>query len=182
MYVPIHLADHGLMRGDKITEKKTLEEYVKLDANDVSLTKWKASLGLGAASGGPARVVVSKFALQTDSPYPLFVEFQGKPKDRWIIKEACPVKLALHFNVQNGIVTGLRYMHLVKRMGIKVDKSEEMLGSYPPGEFERVIDLGEMPSGMLSRGVYDVTSVVVDDDKVEHLRYDWKLDLKKDWQ
>jgi Rho GDP-dissociation inhibitor len=137
-----------------------LEEYQKLDEGDASLQKWKESLGLSQTSGGPAKVVVSKLTLQTDSPFPLFVDFAGQPKDRWVIKEGCPVKVNLDFQVLNGIVTGLRYMHLVKRLGIKVDKSEEMLGSYPPGTFERVIDLGEMPSGLLARGVYDVVRLL----------------------
>jgi hypothetical protein len=37
--------------GYKVGEKKTMEEYQNLDANDESLKKWKQSLGLGGASG-----------------------------------------------------------------------------------------------------------------------------------
>lgn len=41
-------------QGYKVGEKKTLEEYSQLDANDESLQRWKASLGIadGAGAGG----------------------------------------------------------------------------------------------------------------------------------
>lgn len=35
-------------QGYKPGEKKTLDEYTQLDANDDSLARWKASLGIGA--------------------------------------------------------------------------------------------------------------------------------------
>lgn len=37
--------------GYKVGEKKSLQEYENLDANDESLKKWKASLGLGKSAG-----------------------------------------------------------------------------------------------------------------------------------
>jgi hypothetical protein len=37
--------------GYKVGEKKSLQEYETLDANDESLKKWKASLGLGKSAG-----------------------------------------------------------------------------------------------------------------------------------
>lgn len=43
--------------GYKVTELKSVDEYKNLDANDESLNRWKASLGLGvaavAAGSGP---------------------------------------------------------------------------------------------------------------------------------
>jgi hypothetical protein len=36
--------------GYKVGEKKTLDEYNKLDENDESLKRWKESLGLGAGA------------------------------------------------------------------------------------------------------------------------------------
>lgn len=41
-------------KGYKVGEKKTLEEYKQLDANDESLQRWKASLGVGAGAAGGA--------------------------------------------------------------------------------------------------------------------------------
>jgi RHO protein GDP dissociation inhibitor len=53
--------------GYKVGEKKSLQEYETLDANDESLKKWKASLGLGKSAG--------KFTLLLQPPYPIFFFF-----------------------------------------------------------------------------------------------------------
>lgn len=48
-------------------EKKTLEEYSKLDENDESLKKWKESLGIGKSAGpadDPRQVIVLNLALE----------------------------------------------------------------------------------------------------------------------
>lgn len=37
--------------GYKVGEKKSLAEYSQLDAEDESLARWKASLGIGASTG-----------------------------------------------------------------------------------------------------------------------------------
>ena len=40
----------------------------------------------------------------------------------------------LSFRVQNELVAGLKYRHVVKKMGmVPVDKSDHMLGSFAPG-------------------------------------------------
>ena len=39
----------------------------------------------------------------------------------------------------------------------------------------------EAPSGMMMRGHYDAISKFVDDDKNEHLLFEWSFDIKKDW-
>lgn len=36
-------------------------------------------------------------------------------------------------------------------------------------------------SGMLARGGYSVTSLFTDDDKNEHLKWEWAFEIKKDW-
>ena len=47
--------------GYSVGEKKSVQEYQQLDANDESLNRWKASLGLGGASGAadPSKPKVS---------------------------------------------------------------------------------------------------------------------------
>jgi len=53
--------------GYKVGEKKSIDEYKNLDANDDSLNKWKENLGLskvtGSSSEGP-RVVILQLALE----------------------------------------------------------------------------------------------------------------------
>lgn len=39
----------------------------------------------------------------------------------------------------------------------------------------------EAPTGMMARGSYTVKSVFIDDDKTEHLKWEWTFDIKKDW-
>ncbi|KAJ1984384.1 rho GDP dissociation inhibitor [Dimargaris verticillata] len=58
--------------GYKVGEKKTIEQYKQLDANDESLNRWKQSLGLGQSSGPVAdkrQVVIHSLALEvSDRP------------------------------------------------------------------------------------------------------------------
>lgn len=37
-----------------------------------------------------------------------------------------------HKRVNHDVISGLKYLHAVKRKGIRVDKMEEMIGSYGP--------------------------------------------------
>lgn len=50
--------------GYKVGEKKTVEEYAQLDANDESLARWKASLGIGAGEGGAGDPSKPKVSVQ----------------------------------------------------------------------------------------------------------------------
>jgi Rho GDP-dissociation inhibitor len=58
-----------------------------------------------------------------------------------------------------------------------------MVGSYGPKtelqEFKTGLE--QAPSGMMSRGSYTVKSLFTDDDKNEHLKWEWKIEIKKDW-
>lgn len=58
-----------------------------------------------------------------------------------------------------------------------------MVGSYPPkAEIQSyTTPFEEAPSGMITRGTYSVTSLFTDDDKNEHLKWDWKFEIKEDW-
>jgi hypothetical protein len=39
----------------------------------------------------------------------------------------------------------------------------------------------EAPAGMLYRGTYDAFSRFMDDDKNEHLSFNWTFEIKKSW-
>lgn len=97
---------------------------------------------------------------------------QAKPV---VIKEGTTYTLKLTFKIQHEIVTGLKYLHVVKRMGLAVDKAEEMVGSYGPqvASYEKRFPPDEAPSGMMARGTYDVRSAFIDDDNVRHLEWTW---------
>lgn len=79
------------------------------------------------------------------------------------------------------------YLYLLEKRNffefLAVDKSTSMVGSYAPK-----LDLQsyttkdeEAPSGMIARGSYTIKSLFTDDDKNEHLKWEWKLEIKKDW-
>ncbi|KAL1453221.1 hypothetical protein WDU94_007385 [Cyamophila willieti] len=59
-----------------------------------------------------------------------------------------------------------------------------MVGSYPPSlELQSyTTPPEEAPSGMLARGVYSVHSLFTDDDKAEHLKWEWTFEIKKNWE
>lgn len=90
------------------------------------------------------------------------------------------------FVVQHQVLSGLKYIQITKRKGIRVSKDQEMLGSYPPNTVDRrtytkKFAPEEAPSGMLARGHYEAVSRFVDDDDVTHLMFEWSFDIAKDW-
>ncbi|KAJ3393764.1 hypothetical protein HDU84_001171 [Entophlyctis sp. JEL0112] len=100
------------------------------------------------------------------------------------IKEGVEYRLKVKFRVNHDVVSGLKYMHVVKRSGLKVDKADEMLGSYGPSAdvYEKKFPIEEAPSGMLARGRYSVKSRFIDDDQHIYLEWSWSFDIKKDWE
>lgn len=91
------------------------------------------------------------------------------------------------FMVQHEVLSGLKYVQQVKRKGIPVGKDQEMIGSFPPSTTDKPVHSKtfapeEAPSGMLVRGKYDAVSRFVDDDNVEHLKFEWCFEIAKDWK
>lgn len=64
-----------------------------------------------------------------------------------------------------------------------MDKSQYMVGSYGPREEEHeyITTTEEAPKGLLARGLYTIKSKFSDDDKNDHLSWEWSLAIKKDW-
>ncbi|SGZ54617.1 CIC11C00000001960 [Sungouiella intermedia] len=188
------------VEGYTVGEKKTIDEYTKLDAEDESLAKWKASLGLSADSspypvkaGDKRTVVIVEMALtfpEDASMQPIVIPLEDASgntisKDiKFTIKEKSVYELQIKFRVQHEIITGLKYLHSVKKAGIRVDKLEEPLGSYAPNTkekpyYEKFLGAVEAPSGMLARGSYSAVTKFVDDDKTEHLSFPWAFQITK---
>ncbi|KAH8920580.1 E set domain-containing protein [Atractiella rhizophila] len=180
-------------QGYKVGEKKSMSEYAQLDANDESLNKWKASLGVGTASGsgdasGP-NVTVEALVLQapTRTQGPIRLDLKNVAdfkKNPVTIKEGVEYSVQIIFKVNHAIVSGLRYIQVVKRAGVKVDKLESMIGSYGPStdQLSKTFVSEESPSGMLARsGSYTVRSRVTDDDGHVHADFEWTFKLGKEW-
>ncbi|KAG8747899.1 hypothetical protein FRC10_010518 [Ceratobasidium sp. 414] len=179
--------------GYKVGQQKTVDEYATLDAHDESLNRWKASIGIGADAAGPAKVVVESLYLTSPSLPPGKTvalnltnpaSIEACKHNPITIKEGTEYSVCLKFLIQGTVVSGLRYLHVVKRAGIKVDKLEQMIGSFGPQAEPRTVTFvtEESPSGMFARsGTYDVTSRVYDDDKNVHADFSWKFKLAKEW-
>ncbi|MDI1486428.1 MAG: rho GDP dissociation inhibitor [Ramalina farinacea] len=185
--------------GYKIGEKKTVEEYAKLDQNDESLNRWKASLGISSSPPiavdpkDQRRCVIKTLAMEAEGRPDINIDLttpgsleslKSKP---FSIKEAAKFRMKANFVVQHDVLSGLKYLQVVKRKGIRVAKTEEMLGSYAPNTqekpiYEKKFEEDEAPSGMLARGHYEAVSKFTDDDNKEHLKFEWSFDIAKDWK
>ncbi|EEH40322.2 rho GDP-dissociation inhibitor [Paracoccidioides lutzii Pb01] len=183
--------------GFKVGEKKTLEEYHQLDANDESLKRWKASLGLGTGSSisdpnDPRKCIIKSLALEVEGRDDITIDLSSpgsvdKLKDQpFTIKEGSRFRIKATFVVQHEVLSGLKYIQVVKRKGVRISKDEEMLGSYPPNTtdkplYEKKFNSEEAPSGMIARGHYNALSRFVDDDDITHLKFEWSFNIAKDW-
>ncbi|KAK0131552.1 Rho GDP-dissociation inhibitor 1 [Merluccius polli] len=104
-------------------------------------------------------------------------------KQIFTLKEGVDYRVKIHFKVNRDIVAGLKYVHLTFRKGLRVDKEVYMVGSYGPRaeEHEFMTPVEKAPKGMLVRGSYQIKSCFTDDDKTNHLFWEWNLHIKKDW-
>ncbi|CAN8102507.1 unnamed protein product [Discula destructiva] len=186
-------------QGYKLSQpKQSMAEYQQMDANDESLQRYKESLGLtgGKDLSDPSdKRVCIIHSLTMDSPgrppVPIDLATPGAEttlKDKpFKIKEGAKFTMSATFKVQHEILSGLHYVQIVKRKGIKVSKDSEMIGSYAPNTdkqplYTKKFNEEEAPSGMLTRGHYNAISSFVDDDKKEHLKFEWSFDIAKDWE
>ncbi|XP_023646442.1 rho GDP-dissociation inhibitor 1 [Paramormyrops kingsleyae] len=172
--------------------QKSLQEIQELDKDDESLRKYKeALLGSAPKAADPSvpNVQVTRLTLVCDaSPAPLTLDLQGEldalKKQSFVLKEGVEYKIKINFKVNKEIVSGLKYVQQTFRKGVKIDKSDYMVGSYGPRdtEYEFLTPMEEAPKGMLTRGTYNIKSKFTDDDKHDHLSWEWNLNIKKDWK
>merc|ERR1712013_565106 len=72
------------------------------------------------------------------------------------LKEKAKYRIVIKLRVQREIVLGLKKFTVLKRKGIKVDSSTDMMGSYAPdAEKQNVYNFpfDTVPDGMLARGM-----------------------------
>ncbi|XP_012679811.1 rho GDP-dissociation inhibitor 1 [Clupea harengus] len=172
---------------------KTLQEIHELDKDDESLQKYKkALLGDGhesVADGAVPNVQVTRLTLVCDAaPHPLTLDLQGDleeyKKQSFVLKEGVEYRIKISFKVNQEIVSGLKFTQQTFRKGVRIDKSDYMVGSYgprPAAEYDFLTPLEEAPKGMLARGTYNIKSRFTDDDMHDHLVWEWNLNIKKEW-
>lgn len=171
--------------------QKSLQEIQQLDKDDESLAKYKKSL-LGnlniVQDPTVPNVVVTRLTLVCDSaPGPLTMDLtrdlEALKKETFVLKEGVTYRIKIHFKVNNEIVSGLKYIQHTYRTSLKVDKAVFMVGSYGPRaeEYEYITPAEEAPKGVLARGTYCNKSSFTDDDKHDHLSWQWNLSIRKEW-
>ncbi|KAL3273487.1 hypothetical protein HHI36_014928 [Cryptolaemus montrouzieri] len=187
--------DHEAESNYKPPPEKTIDEILRTDEEDESLRKYKEAL-LGNAQTGtivvepdnPRKVIVKKLVLVVADRPEISLDLTGDlsklKKETFIIKEGVSYKIRIEFIVQREIVHGLKYIQKTSKLGIPVDKMTHMVGSYAPkSEMQSyTTPAEEAPSGLMTRGSYTVHSLFTDDDKHEHLKWEWTFEIKKDWK
>jgi Rho GDP-dissociation inhibitor len=186
-------------QGYKLSQpKQSLAEYQQMDANDESLQRYKESLGLGGGGkdlsdpNDPRVCIILSLTMDSPGRDPVTIDLSTPGSEKTLkdkpfkIKENAKFTMAAKFKVQHEILSGLHYVQVVKRKGIRVSKDSEMIGSYAPNTEKQATYIKqfqeeEAPSGMLARGHYNAISSFVDDDKKTHLEFEWSFDIAKDW-
>lgn len=174
---------------------KALNDILEADTEDESLQRYKAALLGNAASANtgivvlpddPRNVIVQRIWLvvegRDDQELDLTQSLKEIKKTKFILKEGVKLRIRIEFIVQREIVTGLKYIQTTKRLAIR-DTLTHMVGSYPPKETVHSFTTPEedIPQGTLTRGTYTVKSLFTDDDKNEHLKWEWQFEIKKEW-
>ncbi|KAF5472705.1 hypothetical protein F2P56_009399 [Juglans regia] len=176
----------------KLGPQYTLKEQFEKDKDDESLTRWKEQL-LGSVDfnsvGETLEQEVKILSLAIKSPdrpnIILPIPESGKPNGLWFtLKEGSHYSLKFTFQVNNNIVSGLRYTKTVWKTGIKLDKTKEMIGTFSPQAEPCTHEMHEetTPSGLFARGSYSARSKFVDDDDKCYLEINYTFDIRNDWQ
>jgi len=111
-------------------------------------------------------------------------DLESFKKQSFVLKEGVEYRIKISFRVNREIVSGMKYIQHTYRKGVKIDKTDYMVGSYGPRaeEYEFLTPTEEAPKGMLARGSYNIKSRFTDDDKTDHLSWEWNLTIKKEWK
>ncbi|KAH8792881.1 putative Rho GDP-dissociation inhibitor [Hyaloscypha sp. PMI_1271] len=162
------------------------------------MTRYKQSLGLGGAGkdlsdpNDPRHCIILSLTMDSEGRPPVTIDLSAKGSETTLkdkpfkIKEGSKFSMTAKFKVQHEILSGLHYVQIVKRKGIRVSKDQEMIGSYAPNTdqtpfYTKKFAEEDAPSGMIARGHYTAVSTFVDDDKKRHLEFEWSFDIAKDW-
>ena len=113
------------------------------DANDESLNKWKKSLGLGTGTDlsdakDPRKVIIFSLGLEVEGRSDIIIDLT-KPgaledlnKHPFTIKEGATFRMKARFKVQHQILSGMKYVQVVSRMGVKNKMQEMIVRIYSP--------------------------------------------------
>ena len=171
---------------------KSINAILETDSQDESLIKYKLQLlgitdfsELDMNQGQKAKLQLNKLTIYcaNDNVTNHYTLDQLKTQPIHI-KEGSTFDIILDVRVFNDILLGLKYSHILKKMGIKVDSTTEMLGTVAPRKSDQELKILGLhaPAGMLGKGKYGVHSALVCDDEVTHMDWEWTLKIGSDWK
>jgi len=176
--------------GYKTPDQKTLDEIVSsANTEDDAMKDYTKKLlpegSVVVDANNPSSVILKKLAFVVEGRDDLEIDLTGdlSTKPKFDIKEGIKFKIRIDFMVQREIVTGLKYVQKTSRMGVPVDKMNHMVGSYAPKTEVQsyTTPIEDAPGGLAGRGTYHVYSLFTDDDKKEYLKWEWYINIKRDW-
>lgn len=108
------------------------------DANDESLQRYKESLGLGGGKdlsdpNDPRVCIIQALTMESPGRDPVKIDLSQPGSEKSLkdkpfkIKEGAKFSMVATFKVQHEILSGLHYVQVVKRKGIRVSKDSEMI-------------------------------------------------------
>eukprot|EP00483_Globobulimina_turgida_P000678 UN00678 len=181
-----------LTDGYVVAEKASVNDILNKDKDDASLQKYKEQL-LGGAKDAiidakdKRQVFFDLLVIEPEGRKPISLEPSKCDASNvaFVLKEKTKYRIIIKFRVQREIVLGLKKFMVVKRKGIRVDKSTEMMGSFAPDakkSYEHPFPTETVPDGMLARGTYVAKTQFIDDDKQVHLEFSYSFKIAKDWE
>lgn len=114
------------------------------DEGDESLQRYKESLGLGGGKdlsdpNDPRVCIIQSLTMDSPGRSPVVIDLsapgsaENLKKNPFKIKEGATFTMSAQFKVQHEILSGLHYVQVIKRKGIRIPggKSDEMIVSVP---------------------------------------------------
>ncbi len=110
-----------------------------LDADDEAMIRYKQSLGLGTSGkdlsdpNDPRHCIILSLTMDSEGRPPVTIDLAAKGSELTLkekpfkIKEGVKFSMTAKFKVQHEILSGLHYVQIVKRKGIRVSKDQEMI-------------------------------------------------------
>jgi hypothetical protein len=104
--------------------------HTSTDQNDESLRKWKESLGLGSGQSisdpnDDRKVILLSLGLEVEGRSDIIIDLtqtgalESLNKKPFTIKEGATFRMKARFRVQHEILSGMKYVQVVSRMGVR---------------------------------------------------------------
>lgn len=175
-----------------------LKQQFEKEKNDPAMVAYLKSLGIDPnyvpPKNDPRRVVISEFQIVFKEGHaPIGFKFATEEDVKaaknkcLVVKEKAEFRIKVTFRVQHNVLPGFKIQNKVSKMGKTLAEDEEQLGSYPPSnDFKSVEiprnDWNDAPEGFLARGEYKSKLRFVDDDGKCHMEFEYTLKVAKDWE